>query len=293
MQNVLKARPARPLERSVQLSLSSFSIKECRHGIMVWPKADRVIGAALANYGEFAEGENRIMARYLRSGDLAVDIGANVGSTTLPMACAVGAAGQVFAFEPQPLVGHCLATSLVLNEISNVRVLSLAVSQRAGVAKMDFNAGGDAGNFGSTALSLDGDLVPTIALDDLHVDRLALLKIDVEGHEWDVFQGAKNTIRNFLPVIYFEAKRMPGTVSSIEFLQRCNYRCYWHFAHFFRSDNFRGNSVDVFRGVGDMNVLAVPQGKPQPDDLPEINSAGEDWREVYAEFFSARGFVMQ
>jgi len=86
--------------------------------------------------------------------------------------------------------------------------------------------------------------------------------------------------------------QQPGTVSSIEFLQRCNYRCYWHFAHFFRSDNFRGNSVDVFRGVGDMNVLAVPQGKPQPDDLPEINSAGEDWREVYAEFFSARGFVM-
>ena len=276
----------------MQLSLSQFAIKECRHGIMVWPKADRVIGASLANYGEFAEGENRIMARYLRSGDVAVDIGANVGTTTLAMARAVVAAGQVFAFEPQPLVAHCLATSLVLNEISNVRVLSLAVSKQSGFARMNFNAGGDAGNFGSTALSLDGDLVPTMALDDMQIDRLALLKIDVEGHEWDVFQGAENTIRTCRPVIYFEAKRFPGTVSSIEFLREQGYRCYWHFAHFFRSDNFRGNSDDVFRGVGDMNILAVPLEKPQPDDLPEINSADEDWREVYAEFFSARGLVM-
>lgn len=265
----------------MHISLSKLSIKECRYGIMVWPKADRVIGASLANYGEFAEGENRIMARYLRSGDVAVDIGANVGTTTLPMSRAVGAAGQVFAFEPQPLVAHCLAASLVLNEILNVRVLSLAVSQRAGVARMNFNAGGDAGNFGSTALSLDGDLVPTIALDDMQIDCLALLKIDVEGHEWDVFQGAEKTISSCRPVVYFEAKRLPGTVASIEFLQEHGYRCYWHFAHFYRTDNFLGNVEDMFRGVGDMNILAVPQARHQPDDLPEINSADEDWRSVY------------
>lgn len=276
----------------MQLRLSEFSIKECRHGIMVWPKADRVIGASLANYGEFAEGENRLMARYLRLGDIAVDIGSNVGTTTLPMSRTVGADGKVFAFEPQPLVAHCLATSLVLNEISNVRVISMAVSQRAGVAKMNFNAGGDAGNFGSTALSLDGDLVPTIALDDMQIDCLALLKIDVEGHEWDVFQGAEKTISSCRPVVYFEAKRLPGTVASIGVLQELGYRCYWHFAHFFRTDNFLGNVEDMFRGVGDMNILAVPRERQQPDDLPKIYSADEDWRAVYPEFFSKRGLVM-
>jgi FkbM family methyltransferase len=276
----------------VQLNLSKFSIKECRHGVMVWPKADRVIGAALASYGEFAEGENRVMARYLKPGDVSVDIGANVGTTTLPMSRAVAAYGQVLAFEPQPLVAHCLATSLVLNEISNVRLLSLAVSQSAGFARMDFNAGGDAGNFGSAALSAEGDLVPTIALDDLQIDRVALLKIDVEGHEWDVFQGAERTIRSCLPVIYFEAKRLEGTVSSIDYLQKHGYRCYWHFANFFRADNFLGNADDMFRGVGDMNILAVPTERQQPDDLPEIHLADEDWRTVYTEFFSTRGLVM-
>lgn len=56
----------------MQFELDKFVVKQCRHGVMVWPKQDRVIGAALAHYGEFAEGENRIMARYLRAGDVAV-----------------------------------------------------------------------------------------------------------------------------------------------------------------------------------------------------------------------------
>ena len=157
---------------------------------------------------------------------------------------------------------------------------------------MNFNVGGDAGNYGSTALSLDGDLVPTIALDDMQLDHLALLKIDVEGHEWDVLQGAEETIRSCHPVIYFEAKRLPGTVSSIGLLKQHGYRLYWHFAHFFCADNFRSNADDKFRGVGDMNILAVPQEKPQPNDLPEINSADENWKDVYADFFSMRGLVM-
>lgn len=190
------------------------------------------------------------------------------------------------------MTAHCLATSLVLNELSNVRVLSLAASTQPGFARMNFNVGGDAGNYGSTALSLDGDLVPTIALDDMQLDHLALLKIDVEGHEWDVLQGAEETIRSCHPVIYFEAKRLPGTVSSIGLLKQHGYRLYWHFAHFFCADNFRSNADDKFRGVGDMNILAVPQEKPQPNDLPEINSADENWKDVYADFFSMRGLVM-
>jgi FkbM family methyltransferase len=276
----------------VQLSFSTFSIKQCRHGIMVWPKTDAVIGHALDRYGEFAEGENRVMARYLKAGDVSVDIGANVGTCTLPMSRAVGANGQVLAFEPQPVVAHCLATSLILNEISNVRVLNLAVSRRACIARMNFNSAGDAANFGATALSNEGDPVPTVALDDLKFNRLSFIKIDVEGHEWDVFQGAEQTIKSCRPVIYFEAKRLPGTVSSLEFVLQRGYRCYWHFAHFFHSGNFLGNTDNVFPNRGDMNILAVPREQQQPDDLPEIKVTNEDWRAVYADFFRKRGLEL-
>jgi hypothetical protein len=53
---------------------------------MVWPRSDATIGRSLERYGEFAEGENERMAIYLRPGDVAIDIGANLGTTVLPMA---------------------------------------------------------------------------------------------------------------------------------------------------------------------------------------------------------------
>ena len=71
---------------------ASTEIQPCRHGIMFWPKQDQVIGKALMDYGEFAEGENIVMSRYLRAGDVAVDVGANVGTTALAMAQQVGGA---------------------------------------------------------------------------------------------------------------------------------------------------------------------------------------------------------
>ncbi len=81
------------------------------------------IGKALGLYGEFADGENRLMARYVKPGDHVIDVGANLGTTVLPLAKAVGPQGQVIAFEPQPLMAQCLQTTLTLNECFNVRLL--------------------------------------------------------------------------------------------------------------------------------------------------------------------------
>lgn len=104
----------------------------CRHGKMVWPVSDTTIGKALELYGEFAEGENRVMARYIRPGNLVVDVGANLGTTVLPASKAVGKDGTVFAFEPQPIIAQCLNTTLSLNDCFNVRVFSNALGDEQG-----------------------------------------------------------------------------------------------------------------------------------------------------------------
>jgi NADPH-dependent 2,4-dienoyl-CoA reductase/sulfur reductase-like enzyme len=56
--------------------------------------------------------------------------------------------------------------------------------------------------------------------------------------------------------------------------------------------NFFGNTDNVFPNRGDMNILAVPREQQQPDDLPEIKIADEDWRAVYADFFGKRGLKL-
>lgn len=275
------------------VQFSKLSVRECRHGLMVWPKADATIGRALGLYGEFAEGENLIMSRYVKPGDLAIDVGANLGTTVLPLARSVGERGQVLAFEPQPLMQQCLQTTLTLNECLNVRVFSAAVGDRTGWARIQAPDVDQGGNYGGVALGSAGMQVPLIRLDDLELPACHLVKIDVEGFEWNVIQGAREQLMQHRPALYLEAKRIPGTQAYLQWLMEHGWRCWWHFAFFYRADNFRKNAENVFGGTGDMNILALPAEHPAPPaDLPEIRSPNEDWQQVYASFYQALGKPM-
>lgn len=278
---------------SNQINFSQLKIEQCRHGMMVWPKDDSVIGRSLGLYGEFAEGENRVMAPYVKEGDLVIDVGANLGTTVLPLARAVGSTGQVIAFEPQPLMAQCLLTSLTLNEIFNVRLLSSALGDASGWAKISAPSINQGGNYGAMSLGSEGLQVPVVRLDELELDRCALIKIDVEGYEWPVLQGAKMLLKAHKPVLYLEAKQISGTVAYLDWLMSNGWRCYWHFAFFYNEDNFRKSSTNVFEGVGDMNVLAIPTDQAQPDDLPEIRSSDENWQETYTQYFRQRGLPLR
>lgn len=274
------------------IQFQHLAVGACRHGTMLWPKTDGTIGRSLGLYGEFAEGENRLMALYVKPGDIAVDVGANLGTTLLPLANAVGPTGRVIAFEPQPLMAQCLQASLTLNECFNVRVISAALADRPGWARIPAPDVTKGGNYGAMALGGEGLQVPVMRLDDLELPSCALLKIDVEGFEWPVIHGAQQQLLRHRPVLYLEAKRIPGTVAYLDWLMKNGWRCYWHFAFFYRADNFRGNQENIFGGTGDMNVLALPRDRVQPDDLPEIQRPDEDWQQVYGAFYQRRGTAM-
>lgn len=249
---------------------------KCRHGVMVWPRVDTVIGKSLHLYGEFAEIQNQIMLRYVKAGDIAIDIGANLGATVLPMAKAVGENGQVLAFEPQPLMAQCLHTTLSLNEIFNVRVFSSAVADKiywAKIPPLNINQGN---NYGAFGLSNQGFQVQAINLNELELEKCAFIKIDVEGYEWKVIQGADKFLHWHRPALYLEAKKIPGTVQYLDWLMKNEWRCYWHFSFFFHSKNFRETKKNVFGQMGDINILALPKEHPQPDDMPEIRTPDED-----------------
>lgn len=277
---------------SNSLRFDHLQVMGCRHGIMVWPQQDGTIGRALALYGEFAEGENGVMTRYVAAGEWVVDVGANLGTTVLALAQAVGPQGQVLAFEPQPLMAQCLHATLTLNECFQVRVLTSGLAHAAGWARIPALGIAQGGNYGAVGLGAEGLPVPVMRLDDMELPRCSLVKIDVEGLEWQVIQGAQGHLLNHRPVVYLEAKRTPGTVAALEWLMSNGWQCFWHFAFFFRADNFRQNPENVFGGTGDMNVLAVPAGRQPPDDLPLIRQPDEDWRTTYETFFRQSGRPM-
>jgi FkbM family methyltransferase len=157
--------------------------------------------------GIYDEGTVKIIRKYVRSGDVCFDVGANVGAITLALAQATGAPGQVHAFEPGPATFARLETNLALNpELkTTVHVHQLGVSDRPGFLKWreDMNNRGNANLRGP-----EGTEVSVTTLDDFcrdhRMSRVDFIKVDVEGMEYEVIKGAETALRTFRPILYFE-----------------------------------------------------------------------------------------
>lgn len=232
----------------------------CRHGVMVYPKADEHVGRSLDTYGEWAEAEIELLTALVPAGGVVLDVGANLGSHTVPLANKVGPQGAVFAFEPQRFVHDLLCATIALNALSWVKVEHAAVGDVAGslvVPDIDYGA---TGNFGGLSLGSwsQGEPVRVITVDSLALTRCALVKIDVEGMELSVLSGASQTLRRHQPVVYVENNSVHGAPRVVELLQAHGYALFWHFSAFFRASNFAQLTEDRFQGLVDANMIAVP-----------------------------------
>jgi len=149
----------------------------------------------------------RIIERFVRPGDVCLDIGANVGAITLALARVAGRTGKVFALEPSPVIFERLRLNMALNPVLDgvVNIYQIGISDQPGFLKWkeDLNNRGNGGLMGEEGIS-----VPVITLDDFcrrnSVTQVRFIKVDVEGMEFEVFQGAKATLRKFRPILYFE-----------------------------------------------------------------------------------------
>jgi FkbM family methyltransferase len=150
------------------------------------------------------------------AGDVVLDIGANIGAHTLPLAKKVGAGGRVLAIEPTTYALGKLKENVALNPEFSAQIEVVSVMLGDGGASMpetipsswpltegkqeldpDF-----LGEFQSTA---EAQLT---TLDDLvsrkNLSRIDLIKLDVDGFEFGVLNGARETIRQFKPRVLFE-----------------------------------------------------------------------------------------
>jgi FkbM family methyltransferase len=150
----------------------------------------------------------RVLSRLVRPGQVVLDIGANIGYFSLLFAKWVGAAGAVHAFEPFPETVLRLKRNLELNACLNsiVRIHELAISDAVGSLSM---AVPDQGNSGCNYLRTDGSRTIEVTTLDAFVQqerlsRVDLIKIDIEGSEVALLEGARETIERFRPVFMIE-----------------------------------------------------------------------------------------
>ncbi len=135
----------------------------------------------------------------VRQDDVAYDVGAHVGYFSVLMGDIVGRGGKVIAFEPRGLNLGYLQKHVAVNHCDNIKIISKAVGEHSGHAKLETRTGSGTGYISDTG---DEDVEIT-SIDEL-VESGALpaptfLKIDVEGGEMAVLRGARKVIERQRP----------------------------------------------------------------------------------------------
>jgi FkbM family methyltransferase len=229
---------------------------------MVYNFHDMYVGRCLDLYAEFSEGEVELFKQILFPGNFAVEVGANIGGHTVFLAQAVWPTGSVLAFEPQRIVFQTLCGNLALNSISNVDARHAAVGNAPGeivVPVLDYSR---ENNFGGLELGgyTNGERVPVITLDSLNLPNCDFLKVDAEGMEQAVLEGAAATIARCQPLMYVENDRTEKSAQLIRTIAAMGYNLYWHMPQLFQPNNYAGNPENVFGNIASFNMFCLPKG---------------------------------
>ncbi|MFA5750034.1 MAG: FkbM family methyltransferase [Candidatus Shapirobacteria bacterium] len=190
---------------------------------------DKYVGQRIA-LEKYEPYETELILRQVKSGDIIVDVGANIGYYTILLADKVGKSGKVYAFEPDSTNFEILEKNIKANNLENVVVIKTAVGSKNETKTLYKSVEnlGDHKLFNDQFLisnvetiqnppvgkptsslkkggSLKTETVKIIKLDDyLKNIKIDLMKIDTQGWEPEVFAGAKKTIEKDLPIIFFE-----------------------------------------------------------------------------------------
>lgn len=181
---------------------------------------------ALIYYQDFSEPDTaRFIQKILKPGMIFVDIGAHIGEYTLLSAELLGETGHIYAFEPQPKIYNLLESNIKVNQLKKISIESCALSNQEG--KVEFTIFSepsvssiktDLPNSSEQNYSITDTIqVSTITLDSYFgslEDKIDLIKLDVEGAELMVFQGAKK---------YLEFSEATAPIWLFEFSPR-NYK---------------------------------------------------------------------
>jgi FkbM family methyltransferase len=166
------------------------------------------------------------LRQHCRPGDTVLDIGAHIGLFTVLLARLVGEHGRVFSFEPTPLTRSVLAQTVRMNRCSSiVSIRSEAVARSTGTAPF-YDTGAPLSNANSLVPAQPGSEVhevATVSIDDFaatHGLSIQFLKIDAEGGELAILDGARKTLRRDRPRVQLEVhpvplEREPGALDAL------------------------------------------------------------------------------
>jgi len=199
----------------------------------------------LSNFGEGILSESGYepqladsLKKILKEGDTFLDVGANEGFFSILASKLVNVTGNVVSIEPQSRLQRVIFRNMLENSAYNINILQRAISDSIGTAILslspDMNTG-SSGIFRLTQYEVPTEMIPQITLSELlrllRVDRIKLMKIDVEGFEYEAILGSKDVFRgNIIENIALELhptilqRRGKSESDILDFLTENGYR---------------------------------------------------------------------
>ncbi len=198
--------------------IQGFVVCPTLYGIDLLIDTEDWIGEHIYIFGEYEAGTISVLQKYLRKGDIFLDVGAHIGDISCVASRLVGDKGLIYAAEPNPKNYKILNKNVRLNKLKNVYPFQVALGSVVSVAQLYPR---DKKDSGMASLVRDekaigcGTRVAVTTIDTLieekHVGIPNFIKIDVEGYELDVLKGATKLLQSTnAPILCIEyVKEMP------------------------------------------------------------------------------------
>lgn len=189
-------------------SMMGSTVITTRHGFRFHCRLDDWLSQYVWLTGSYERMTSLVMIQLIRSGDIAMDVGANIGYFSLLLSKKAGPEGHVYAFEPIPSVRAELDQNINLNKLSNITVIQAAVTDQDGELII---YEGPSDHRGISSLRPIHNASQTLHIRGTRLDNhflnlpsLRLIKIDVEGAEQLALLGMVEIIMRHHPYIILE-----------------------------------------------------------------------------------------
>lgn len=237
-----------------------MSIVSCRYGKFSIPDRDDLVLNAMRKYGEWAQQEIDVLARFIHPGDTVIDAGAFVGTHARAFSQIVGEEGKVIAFEPNPTSYEYLSENANLAQYANITTYQIALGDRLSsgglsLVQPEQNLGGTKISEGGT--DANGIVVRIQCLDDFDFGKIDFIKADIEGMEFPMLLGAEKTVSRDHPVIFLEVNNLQASIPVLGWASARDYMIFGLISAAFNPDNFNGVGENIFGEAVECGLLLI------------------------------------
>ena len=272
---------------------------ETKHGPFEYCINDKIIGKSLKEYGEYSEIELSLILAFIRPRDYVLDIGANIGAFSVPIAKQIGEEGKILCFEPQTLIFEILQRNLRNNNLNNFELFNIGLGKAGCFIDLDVIDYSKEGNFGGIGLSADYDnsmaaniinlkrKIEVRKLDSfLDIKKCDFLKMDVELMELEVLLGGIKFLEKFRPILWIENHPdVPNKVNRM--LLESNYQPYWVMSNMFNPNNYCKNKSNIYDEMATTNVIAIPNEKNNIFNMAMFDKITSEYKRPEYEIFKS------